>query len=90
MSLLFKKYKMKFRYLLRPFFIMINGKRKAMNHDEWTSYLQQIKKDILCNPEEFLGPDRPDQRLTENIIDDVFQEYIKEREYLEHGSHKAH
>jgi hypothetical protein len=69
---------------------MITGKRKAMNYQEWTSYIQQIKKDVLGNPAEFLGTDLPDHKLTENIIDDVFQEYLKEREYLENGSHKAH
>jgi hypothetical protein len=69
---------------------MITGKRKAMNHAEWTSYIQRIKTDVLSNPVEFLGTDLPDHKLTEDIIDDVFLEYLKEREYLESGSHKAH
>jgi hypothetical protein len=69
---------------------MITEKRKVMNYQEWTSYIQQIKKDILGNPVEFLGTDLPDQTLTEDIVNDVFLEFIKEREYLENSSHKAH
>jgi hypothetical protein len=90
MSAAFKKYKAKFRYALRPFFVMINGKRKLLKEHEWNTYLQQIKENVLHNPGEFLGEDLPDPSLTTSIVDDIFEEFKRERLYLDSASQKAH
>jgi hypothetical protein len=90
MSAAFKKYKAKFRYALRPFFVMINGKRKLMKESEWNTYLLQIKQNVLHNPVEFLGKDLPDQNLTNSIVDDIFKEFRRERLYLDSASQRAH
>lgn len=90
MSAAFKKYKAKFRYALRPFFVMIKGKRKLMEETEWNTYLLQIKQNVLRNPCEFLGEDLPDQKLTISIVDDIFEEFKRERLYLDSASHRAH
>lgn len=90
MSAAFKKYKSKFRYTLRPFFVMLNGKRKLMSELQWKNHVQQIKLNVLHNPTEFLGEDLPDAKLTANIVDEVFGEFIKERVYLDNASQRAH
>lgn len=90
MSAIFKKYKSKFRYSLRPFFVMIKGKRKAMSDSEWSHYVDDLKAHVLSNPIEFLGEDLPDQNLTTNVVDDVFDEFVKELAYLRNGSSKVH
>jgi hypothetical protein len=79
MGLLFKKYKTKFRYTLQPLFALLLHKRKQMEGALWLDLCYKTKQSIMNNPFEFLGPDLPEKNLMEDILEEIFFEFIKER-----------
>lgn len=81
MGVLFKRYKTKFRYALKPFFVMIVAKRKELTLNEWLELVEQTKRSIKSNPQEFLGSDLPESALLMDILDEIFVEFHRERAY---------
>jgi hypothetical protein len=79
MGLLFKKYKTKFRYTLQPLFALLLYKRKQLQSPSWLELCQKTKQSILNNPLEFLGDDLPEKNLMEDIVEEIFVEFVKER-----------
>ena len=83
MGILFKRYKARFRFALKPFFVMLNDKRKVMAHDQWMVFIEQTRNSILANPVDFLGDDLPDPSLMRDVLDDIFEEFLKEHAFLQ-------
>jgi hypothetical protein len=75
MGLIFKKYKTKFRYSLKPVFAMLASRQKEMNSEEWMVLTQRTCENILKNPIDFLGTDLPEKDLTRDIVDEIFSEF---------------
>jgi hypothetical protein len=78
MGLLFKKYKTKFRYALKPVFGMLVAKKKVLREDEWSAATMRMKEQILSNPLDYLGSDLPDPDLQRDILDEIFLEFYKD------------
>jgi hypothetical protein len=78
MGLQFKKYKTKFRYALKPVFVMLADREKEMNPEEWNIQTKKMHQHILDNPIEFLGTDLPDQSLINDILNEIFIEFLKD------------
>jgi hypothetical protein len=83
MGIRFKRYKSKFRFALKPFFVMISDKRKDMSESEWRELIRQTQISVLTNPVDFLGDDLPDPNLMRDVLDEIFAEFLKERAFLE-------
>jgi hypothetical protein len=81
MSLRFKKYKATFRYFLRPVFAMLAAKRKSLQAAEWVALVQQVRVGVERNASEFLGHDLPEKNLLCDILDEIFQDFMKECAY---------
>ena len=86
MGLLFKKYKTKFRYALKPIFAMLTAKTEDMERDEWTEYVKRTHRRILQNPIDFLGTDLPNSSLLKDILDELFLDYGKDLHIRKKGS----
>lgn len=76
MGLLFKKYKTKFRYALKPVFAMLVTKQREMEPSEWKEFLDKTHDNILRNPSEFLGRELPELSLMRDILDEIFKEFF--------------
>jgi hypothetical protein len=83
MGILFKRYKARFRFALKPFFVMINDKRKDMPYDQWKEFIDQTRNSVLANPVDFLGDDLPEKSLMRDVLDDLFDEFLKEHAFLQ-------
>jgi hypothetical protein len=79
MGLLFKRFKTKFRYALKPVFVMLVDRQKGTDRKEWTMLVNKMRQSIHANPQEFLGVDLPDPNLLRDVLDEIFQEFMKER-----------
>ena len=78
MGLLFKKYKTKFRYALKPIFAMLVAKQNHMPVEEWEQYVLKTEEGIKKNPIDFLGTDLPEEGLTRDILREIFTEFFKD------------
>jgi hypothetical protein len=78
MGLLFKKYKTKFRYALKPVFAMLVAKKKELPSDEWLQFTNRLHEKITANPIEYLGSDLPEKDLIRDILDELFLEFHKD------------
>lgn len=76
MGILFKKYKTRFRYALKPVFAMLVSKQKEMDDAAWREFLKKTHDNILRNPTEFLGTDLPEQNLMTDILEEIFKEFF--------------
>ncbi len=81
MGILFKKYKGKFRYYLKPIFSMLAARQKDLEQKDWLDMIAVTKKAVTSNPIEHLGHDLPECDLVDAIVDDLFNEFIKERAF---------
>lgn len=88
MGLLFKKYKTRFRYALKPVFAMLISKEKEMGSAEWTEFLKRTHDNIIRNPSEFLGPDLPERNLMADILDEIFKEFTTDLTIRNRSSQK--
>jgi predicted solute-binding protein len=87
MGVLFKKYKTRFRYALKPVFAMLASRQKEMEPGPWSDLLTKTRESIVNNPAEFLGPDLPEKQLMLDILEEIFKEFdydlkIKKRSAL--------
>jgi hypothetical protein len=74
---MFKYYKRRFRNSLQPLFVMLIDRKRKMDQLEWSDYVKRTMNSVLNNPREFLGADVPHPSLIEDIVDDIFSEFIK-------------
>ena len=81
MGVLFKRYKMKFRHALKPLLAMLVARQKALDRDEWINLVNRTRNAVKKNPLEFLGPEMPDMPLVNDVLDDIFHEFMKERAF---------
>jgi hypothetical protein len=88
MGLLFKRFKTKFRYSLKPVFAMLVARRRELNEESWTLLFRKIQNSISTNPQEYLGEELPEPSLLRDILDEIFKEFLKERAYHEAASYQ--
>jgi hypothetical protein len=86
MGWIFKRFKTKFRYALKPVFVMLVDKQKTLDKKEWILLVNKMRQSIAVNPAEFLGDDLPEQDLLRDVLGEIFQEFMKERAYHETAS----
>lgn len=78
MGILFKKYKTRFRYALKPVFAMLVSREKNLDTHSWSMLTHRTFESILRNPAEYLGQDLPDENLMRDILDEIFVEFHKD------------
>lgn len=88
MGALFKRYKMRFRYALKPLFAMLVARQRMLSQEEWIALVRNTSNAVRKNPPEFLGPDLPDMELLRDVLDDLFHEFMKERAFHASSSEK--
>lgn len=76
MGFLFKKFKTKFRYALKPVFAMLVAKQREMDPSDWKEFLKKTHDNILRNPTEFLGSELPEKDLMTDILEEIFKEFF--------------
>jgi hypothetical protein len=81
MGVLFKRYKTRFRYALKPLFAMLVARQRVLSRDEWIGLVKSTSNAVQNNPLEFLGTDLPDVDLLRDVLDDLFHEFMKERAF---------
>jgi hypothetical protein len=86
MGLLFKRFKTKFRYALKPLFAMLVARKKDLSKKEWIEAVIKVRERMNGNPVEYLGTDLPDESLLRDVLDEIFQEFLKECAYHESAS----
>jgi hypothetical protein len=90
MGLLFKKFKTKFRYALKPLFAFLAAKRKDQSMNEWKNLFERTKASVMANPIEYLGTELPEEStLLRDIVDEIFLEFLKEIAYHEAASEQS-
>ena len=81
MGIIFKKYKMKFRHALKPLFAMLVAREKTLSRQEWIEMVNRSRMAVNSNPVEYLGNDLPHADLLRDVLEDLFQEFLKERAF---------
>jgi|GEM_PF-2747814 hypothetical protein len=89
MGVLFRKYKGRFRFALKPYFVMMNARYATMRYDQWLAYVAGIHDRVIVNPVEFLGADLPEANLLRDVVDDVFEEFLREHAFRERSIRRA-
>jgi hypothetical protein len=79
MGIMFKKFKTKFRYALKPVFAMLVDKQNELDRREWSAMVMKIRNSIQGNPSEYLGADLPDTDLLNDVLEELFHEFQRER-----------
>jgi hypothetical protein len=79
MGVIFRKFKTKFRYALKPVFAMLVHKQKEMDRREWVAMVMKIRNSVQGNPSEYLGTDLPDKDLLNDVLEELFHEFQRER-----------
>ena len=81
MGALFKKYKTKFRYALKPLFAMLVARQQSMERKQWVEMVTKSSNAVRNNPAEYLGDDLPESDLLRDVLDEIFLEFMKERAF---------
>lgn len=59
---------------------MLIAKKSELQGEKWKEYVSATRGRIINNPEEFLGRDLPNNSLLCDIVEDIFDQFIKTRE----------
>ena len=78
MGIAFKKYKRIFRRNLQPLFAVLVARRRSMDKGAWTMLVNETLRHVIANPVEYVGSDLPHQQLTQDVLDEIRQEFLKE------------
>ena len=79
MGVIFRKFKTKFRYALKPVFAMLVDKQKELDRREWVAMVMKVRNSVLRNASEYLGADLPDKDLLNDVLEELFHESQRER-----------
>jgi hypothetical protein len=88
MGVLFKRYKTKFRYALKPLFAMLVARQRSLDKVDWMDLVKRTGSAVQSNPLEFLGDDLPEANLLRDVLDEIFHEFLKERAFHKSTSEK--
>jgi hypothetical protein len=72
----FKSYKRRFNNALQPIKVMLVHQQAAMTKSEWLMLVERTRNSVIEKPREYLSVDAPDQELLEQIVDQIFADFI--------------
>jgi hypothetical protein len=73
----YKYYKRKFKNKLEPILVMLMAKKAS--HYDWTAHVQETFDHIINNPKEFLGDDLPEKKITNDILQQIIEQFLTSR-----------
>lgn len=79
MGAAFKYFKRRFRNSLQPLFVMLIAKKASMDQAAWFHMVNNTKARVIHNPQDFLGTDVPGHSLLQDIVEELFLEFLKEK-----------
>lgn len=71
-----------FRSTLQPFIDLMDYKKSKLSEEGWLRFVESIKESIIRNPEQFLGKELPRKEVIKDLVQEIFDEYLLEREAL--------
>jgi hypothetical protein len=74
----FKRQKRKFKNSLEPIMVMLLDRRNHMDNASWNQFTERTMNNILRNPAEFIVDDFSDNKLTHEVVKEIFEEFFKE------------
>jgi len=77
-SVIFVRYKRKFRNNLRPVLAMLQAKKGRMPDVEWVLLVKKTIHNAYLNPTEYLGPDLPTNTLIADVLSAIEDEFLKD------------
>jgi len=74
-----KVVKIQFRAALQPMIELFEHKKEVLSQQDWENFILLTKKSVLNHPDQFLGGDLPLALETEQIVDEIFLEYLENK-----------
>lgn len=74
----YRTYKNMFRGHLFPFLQMMSGLQPEMEAKRWIVMTNGISSRVIANPEQYVGRDIPRSEITTMIIQEIFDEFVRE------------
>jgi hypothetical protein len=72
-------YKNVFRITLQPIIDLLDHKKTQLSEQDWIRFMEITKSSIQANPDQFLGKELPSRAVIQQIVDDIFVDYLKEQ-----------
>ena len=69
-------YLKKFNTSLEPIKIMLINKKDGLTHSDWLGFVERTKASIIRNPDQYLGPELPEQESLEVIVKTIFTNFL--------------
>lgn len=76
------EHKHSFRVALGPMIDLFEYKKTLLDPDQWLKFINATKSRIILNPEQFLGKSLPSELLIQQIVEEIFADYL-EQEVIE-------
>lgn len=71
-------HKFKFLKVLGPFLDLLEAKRENSDFESWTNSVRCTQLRVVAEPEQYLGRDLPSPPTIHILVDEIFEEFIKE------------
>jgi hypothetical protein len=79
-------YKNLFRSNLEPFLDMLENKRANSDSDRWQERASRLATCISANPEQYVGPVMPLRNIAIEIIEEIFEDFVREHSLFEESA----
>lgn len=72
----FKSYKRRFNNSLQPIKVMLVHQHAVLPRSEWLTLVDRTRHAVIEKPNEYLNVDAPDRKLLEQVIGQIFEDFI--------------
>jgi len=66
-----------FRIVLAPIFELLVFKKEKLNHQDWLDFVARTETSVKLNPQQFLGNELPNRMIVDQIVSEIFQEFME-------------
>lgn len=70
-------YRRKFNTALEPIKVMLVNKKRTLTLATWMAFVNKTRGSVLSSPTEYLGDNLPPQEMTNEIVDSLFNDFLK-------------
>jgi hypothetical protein len=79
-------YKSLFRSNLEPFLDMLENTQASSDPERWQERVSRLAAFIAANPEQYVGPVMPLRNIAIEIIEEVFEDFVREHSLVEESA----
>ncbi len=79
-------YKNLFKTNLEPFLDMLGYERPKLNPHHWLERVSRLATSVAGNPEQYVGPVMPLKSVTAEIVEEIFEDFVREHSLLEESA----